>query len=110
MVAKQKLKIEPCFTFGDLVKNIYYGPSQLYDNVAFTPLPVDTTSVQVPNYFEGVRDKLAENMHEIWAMNKIEQAWKFADVRKTDKINTINHSFFKLIRRKINGFLGENKN
>ena len=81
MVAKQKLRIEPCFIFGDLLKSVYCGPVHLFDSIAFTPVPVDTASVQMPNYFDTVRDKLAENLHEIWAMNKIEQGWRYADVR-----------------------------
>ena len=33
-------------------------------------------------YVENVRDKLAENLHEVWTMNKIEQGWTFGDVRE----------------------------
>lgn len=80
MLSKQKLRIDQCFTFGDISKSTYHGPQQLQDQIAFTPLPVDTTNVQVPTYFDAVRDRLAENMHEIWAMNKIEQGWRYADV------------------------------
>lgn len=28
-----------------------------------------------------MRDRLAENLHEIWAMSKIEQGWKFGEIR-----------------------------
>ncbi len=30
---------------------------------------------------ENVREKLAENIHELWAMGKIEQGWQYDEVR-----------------------------
>ena len=36
--------------------------------------------IQLPSYVDGVRDKLAENIHELWAMGKIEQGWLFSGV------------------------------
>jgi ryanodine receptor 2 len=80
MLAKQKVRLEPCFTFGDFSKNVFYGPHQPLEQVAFTPNPVDITHTQVPGYIDGIRDKLAENLHEIWAASKIEQGWKYSDV------------------------------
>jgi len=35
----------------------------------------------LPGYVEQVRDKLAENIHEMWAMNKIEAGWMYGDYR-----------------------------
>jgi ryanodine receptor 2 len=81
MLSKQKIKIESCFNFGDLTKNVYCGPCQPLEQIAFTPNPVDTATIEVPDYIEGVRDRLAENLHEIWAMYKIEQGWKYSEVR-----------------------------
>ena len=37
--------------------------------------------MQLPTYIESVRDKLAENIHELWALGKIEQGWTFGEVR-----------------------------
>jgi ryanodine receptor 2 len=83
MLSNQKIKIEPCFTYGDISKNTFVGPPQSLEQAAFTPLPVDTTNIQMPNFIDSVRDKLAENLHEIWAMSKIEQGWKYSEVRQT---------------------------
>ena len=38
--------------------------------------------VQLPTYIDNVREKLAENIHELWAMGKIEQNWMYGEVRK----------------------------
>jgi len=40
----------------------------------------DLPQVQLPSYIESVRDKLAENIHELWALGKIEQGWTFKEV------------------------------
>lgn len=37
--------------------------------------------VTLPAYIENIRDKLAENIHEMWAMNKIEAGWMYGDRR-----------------------------
>lgn len=37
--------------------------------------------IQVPEYVEQVRDNLAENIHEMRVMNKIEQGWTYAERR-----------------------------
>lgn len=38
--------------------------------------------VVMPPHLEKVRDKLAENIHELWGMNKIELGWTYGKVRK----------------------------
>lgn len=35
----------------------------------------------MPVFIESVRDKLAENLHEVWAMHKIDQGWSWGEVR-----------------------------
>jgi ryanodine receptor 2 len=80
MLQKQRIKLEPCFSFGDFSKNIFHGPTQPLEQTAFTPNPVDTSLTVVPEFIESVRDRLAENLHEIWAMYKIEQGWRFSEV------------------------------
>lgn len=48
----------------------------------------------MPAHLEKVRDKLAENIHELWGMNKIELGWSYGKVRKRglslylDKVST----------------------
>ncbi|CAN7995814.1 unnamed protein product [Ixodes hexagonus] len=43
----------------------------------------DAFSLQIalPNYIESIRDKLAENIHEVWSMKKIDAGWRYAEVR-----------------------------
>ncbi|VEL31285.1 unnamed protein product [Protopolystoma xenopodis] len=84
--ANQQLRIEPVFTFGQTEKSVLSGPSaspQLPQQGVFVPRTVETSRIQLPNYVERVRDRLAENIHEMWVMRKIEQGWQYAEVSVT---------------------------
>lgn len=41
--------------------------------------------IVLPPHLENVRDKLAENIHELWGMNKIELGWTYGKVNKPFK-------------------------
>lgn len=42
---KEKLKISPCFYFGDVQKNIISGPTEVIEYAPFVPQPVETGNV-----------------------------------------------------------------
>nr|QCQ29110.1 ryanodine receptor [Spodoptera frugiperda] len=81
LLPQQILSLEPCFYFGNLAKRALAGPPLVQDDTAFVPTPVDTLQIPLPSYVEQIRDKLAENIHEMWAMNKIEAGWMYGDQR-----------------------------
>uniref|UniRef100_X1Z8I7 Ryanodine receptor n=1 Tax=Capitella teleta TaxID=283909 RepID=X1Z8I7_CAPTE len=81
LLPKEKLRIEPKFHLGDVPKGLISGPPELRDISAFVPHPVETSNVELPSYVDNVREKLAENNHELWSMGKIEQGWSFNEVR-----------------------------
>ncbi|XP_073986803.1 ryanodine receptor isoform X3 [Rhodnius prolixus] len=81
LLPQQVLSIDPCFYFGNLNKCVISGPFPVEDDAAFVPIPVDTTMITLPNHVESIRDRLAENIHEMWAMNKIEAGWMYGEVR-----------------------------
>ncbi|XP_071050495.1 ryanodine receptor isoform X2 [Onthophagus taurus] len=81
LLPQQILSLEPCFYFGNLNKCVLAGPLFVEDDTAFVPNPVDTSMVTLPTYIESIKDKLAENIHEMWAMNKIEAGWQWGDMR-----------------------------
>ena len=37
----------------------------------------------LPPHLERIREKLAENIHELWVMNKIELGWTYGAVSNT---------------------------
>ncbi len=80
MLIKQKVAIEPCFSFGNIERNRLDGPTQFQHHIAFTPQPVKTNHIVLPTHLENVRDRLAENIHELWSMNKVATGWRFSEV------------------------------
>lgn len=82
LLPQQQLSLDPCFYFGNLNKSVLAGPWLIEDDTAFVPTPVDTAMITLPSYIESIRDKLAENIHEMWAMNKIEAGWSFGERRE----------------------------
>ena len=90
MLIKQKVAIEPCFSFGNIERNRLDGPTQFQHHIAFTPQPVKTNHIVFPTHLEDVRDRLAENIHELWCMNKIATGWHYGEYR--DDLNKIHSS------------------
>ena len=45
MLPKEKVKIVPCYTFGDVPKGLICGPAEVTARPPFVPLPIETTSV-----------------------------------------------------------------
>lgn len=82
LLPTQILAIDPCFYFGEVAKGVLNGPLPVEDDVAYVPQPVDTSTIQLPSFVENIRDKLAENIHEMWAMGKIEAGWTFGERRE----------------------------
>ncbi|XP_057319083.1 ryanodine receptor isoform X4 [Microplitis mediator] len=81
LLPQQILSLDPCYYFGNMNKVVLAGPWSVEDDTAFVPAPVDTSMINLPAYVEQIRDKLAENIHEMWAMNKIEAGWIFGEQR-----------------------------
>uniref|UniRef100_A0A8C5FWP2 Ryanodine receptor 2 n=1 Tax=Gadus morhua TaxID=8049 RepID=A0A8C5FWP2_GADMO len=61
------------------------GPTLTLSQAAFTPTPVDTSQIVLPPHLERIREKLAENIHELWVMNKIQLGWTYGVVRDDNK-------------------------
>ncbi|KAK6101668.1 RIH domain family protein [Brugia pahangi] len=80
--AANKLEIGECVSFGDIAKNVYTGPSILRQNTEpFVPKLVDISAVVLPHFAMEIHEKMAENLHELWAMRKIELGWSYGEVR-----------------------------
>ncbi|XP_066527985.1 ryanodine receptor 2 [Hoplias malabaricus] len=61
------------------------GPAAPTGPVIFTPTPVDTSQVEMPPQLELIRERLAENLHELWLLDRIEQGWNHGAVREDSK-------------------------
>lgn len=47
----------------------------------YTPKPLDTSDVRLPNELEELVENMAKNVHEVWAQGRIEQGWTYGEER-----------------------------
>lgn len=50
-------------------------------NRNYTPQPVDTSDVILPEEMNALVEKMAENVHDIWAQSRMKQGWKYGAER-----------------------------
>lgn len=54
---------------------------------SYTPRPLDTSSVELPETLSELTETLARNVHEVWAAARLSQGWSYGphrdDLRKT---------------------------
>jgi len=41
----------------------------------YTPTPLDTSAIALPQSLQTLLEKLAENTHDVWAVQRIQQGW-----------------------------------
>lgn len=51
----------------------------------YTPKPIDTSNVNVPDYLSALTEQLAKNTHEVWSLGRIAQGWTWGKVRDDEK-------------------------
>uniref|UniRef100_A0A3B4UZ35 Ryanodine receptor 2 n=1 Tax=Seriola dumerili TaxID=41447 RepID=A0A3B4UZ35_SERDU len=83
VLPREKLKLEA--SQDQTAATDLLGPTVTLSQAAFTPTPVDTSQIVLPPHLERIREKLAENIHELWVMNKIELGWTYGAVRDDNK-------------------------
>ncbi len=54
----------------------------------YQPKPIDTSHVVLPNELLELMEKIAENVHENWALARVEQGWVYGPNRDDEKKTT----------------------
>lgn len=54
----------------------------------YTPEPIDTSDVILPESLVSLTEKLAENTHEVWAAGRIAEGWTYGPNRSTEDKTT----------------------
>lgn len=54
----------------------------------YTPTPVDTTNIQLPEELMALAEAISKNVHEVWAQNRIREGWTYGPVRDDQKRKT----------------------
>ena len=47
----------------------------------YTPQPIDTSDVQLPEELNQLAEQISKNVHEVWAKNRRDQGWKYGKER-----------------------------
>lgn len=54
----------------------------------YNPKPIDTADVTLPEELIALTEKIAENVHDVWAVGRIAQGWIYGSVRDDAKKET----------------------
>ena len=47
----------------------------------YVPRPIDTSNVQLPVELDDLVEKIAKNVHEVWAQNRLDEGWIYGEER-----------------------------
>ena len=50
----------------------------------YNPKPIDTSDVVLTDDFNELVEKMAENVHEIWAQSRMKQGWTYGPERNDE--------------------------
>lgn len=48
---------------------------------SYNPCPVDVSDVELPASFQDLIEQVAENVHDVWASNRIKEGWIYGPER-----------------------------
>ena len=51
----------------------------------YIPQPIDTNGVALPDELMPLVEKMAKNVHEVWAETRIAQGWTYGEERDDEK-------------------------
>lgn len=54
----------------------------------YTPTPIDTADVKLSNELLELTEKIAKNVHDVWAVGRIAEGWTYGSVRDDKKKET----------------------
>ncbi|MBE6013744.1 MAG: Ryanodine receptor Ryr [Lachnospiraceae bacterium] len=54
----------------------------------YKPKPIDTTDVNLPDDLLTLTEKIAENVHDVWAVGRISEGWTYGSEKNPDKKTT----------------------
>lgn len=47
----------------------------------YKPKPIDTSNVTLPEELLELTEKIAENVHEVWAAGRVKENWTYGETR-----------------------------
>ena len=53
----------------------------------YTPQPIDTSDIRLPEELEVLVEQMSKNVHEVWSEARIQQGWTYG-VQRNDELKT----------------------
>lgn len=54
----------------------------------YIPRPIETGGVELPEHLLALTEKIAENVHEVWARGRIAEGWTYGEKKDPEKKTT----------------------
>ena len=54
----------------------------------YTTNPIDTSDVELPEDLLQLKEKIAENVHEVWSVGRMAEGWTYGEVKDLEKKTT----------------------
>ncbi len=54
----------------------------------YNPKPIDTSDINLPEELLALTERIAENVHDVWAAGRIAEGWTFGEKKDSDKKTT----------------------
>ncbi len=54
----------------------------------YNPKPVDTSDITLPEELLALTEKIAENVHDVWAAGRIAEGWVFGEKKDAEMKTT----------------------
>ena len=49
--------------------------------INYSPKPIDTTDITLPEEMMALAEQLAKNVHDVWALTRMNQGWTYGEQR-----------------------------
>lgn len=54
----------------------------------YNPKPVDTSDISLPEDLLALTERIAENVHDVWAAGRIAEGWTYGEKKDAEKKTT----------------------
>ena len=61
------------------------GPTAIDDNSSFVPKPIEVSDIILPRSYSHIMQHIAEYLHDVWTVNKIDYGWGYDPVRNDER-------------------------
>ena len=54
----------------------------------YKPDPIDTSGIVLPPELKNLSEKIAANVHEVWAKGRIDEGWTYGETKDSERKTT----------------------